>query len=358
MERITTILTVVAAVVIGCILLYFAGKAAGIFSEVESKDNNNATQEAAERAVMPQFSKIAVKEVKSALQSVGLGCKTVYVESTEYDRDVVISAALEDGQEVLAGDKILLNTTIILTVSAGANGIDIPSVVGMTEAEGTAKLTKEGFKVTKSDQFSQEYAKGTIISQSPEGGSIAALESEVTIVISKGSENVEVRMPEVMGMKRDAAVSNLEAAGLIVKSVEESYSSEYAEGLICYQSYSVGTTVSEGTEVELKVSIGAEKATYSCNLSIQAPGDYTGGNAEVILTSADGMEQLWYSQNVTAFPVSINLSGFTSTSAYGIVTISYLKSVEEAVTDSDGNVSTQVNQALAQSQQTVQFVKE
>ena len=82
-----------------------------------------------------------------------------------------------------------------------------------------------------------------------------------------------------------------------------------------------------------------------------------GGNAEVILTTADGSEQLWYSQNVTAFPVAINLSGFESPSAYGIVTISYLKNTEELVTDSDGNQTTQVSPALAQTQQNVQFTK-
>ena len=140
--------------------------------------------------------------------------------------------------------------------------------------------------------------------------------------------------------------------------IEQSYSSEYGAGLICYQSYTSGTTVAEGTVVDLKISIGSETATYSCNLSIQAPADYTGGNAEVILTTADGTQQLWYSQNVTSFPVSINLSGFSSSSEYGIVTISYLKSVEEVVTDSDGNQAVQMNQALAQTQQNVQFVKE
>lgn len=33
-ERFTTILTVIAAVVIGCILLYFAGQATGIFEQI------------------------------------------------------------------------------------------------------------------------------------------------------------------------------------------------------------------------------------------------------------------------------------------------------------------------------------
>ena len=356
-EKVTTILTIIAAVAIGCILLYYAGQAVGIFSAVGTKNQDSQT-ESAQRSVMPEFAGLNIDEVKKALQDVNLGSKTQYIESTEYDKNVVISAALEDGTAVLAGDQIIKNTTIVLTVSAGANGINVPQTVGLSEAEGTAQLTKEGFTVTKSDAYSTEYAKGTIISQSPEGDSIAALGSEVTIVISKGNEDVEVRMPDVLGKSKDAAVSMLEESGLVVGNVEDSYSTEYPEGQICYQSYSSGTSVGQGTIVDLKVSIGSETATYSCNLSIQAPSDYIGGNAEVILTTADGSQQLWYSQNVTSFPVSINLSGFTSSSAYGIVTISYLKSVEEIVTDSDGNQTTQVNQALAQTQQNVTFNKD
>lgn len=357
-EGITTILTVIAAIIIGCMILYFVGKTVGIFSEEQKQGNSTTQQENVERAVMPEFAGKNLQDVKAALQSVNLGCKTTYVESTEYARDIVISAALEDGQEVLAKDKIIKNTTIVLTVSAGAEGMRVPDVVGLSEAEGTAKLKNEGFQVNKTDQYSTEFAKGIIISQSPEGDSVAGMESEITIVISKGAERVDVRMPEVVGKKQEAAVSTLEAAGLVVGKIEQSYSSEYGAGLICYQSYTSGTTVAEGTVVDLKISIGSETATYSCNLSIQAPADYTGGNAEVILTTADGTQQLWYSQNVTSFPVSINLSGFSSSSEYGIVTISYLKSVEEVVTDSDGNQAVQMNQALAQTQQNVQFVKE
>ena len=359
-ESLTTILTVIAAVIIGCILLYFAGKTMGIFSTEQSQNNKNTQQETVERSIMPEFEGKNVQEVKEALQSVNLGCKTNYVESTEYAKDIVISAALDDKEQtkVLANDQIIKNTTIVLTVSAGAEGVRVPDVVGLSEAEGTAKLKNEGFAVNKTDAYSTEFAKGVIISQSPEGDSVAGIESEITIEISKGAERVDVRMPQVLGYNKEAAISTLEAAGLVVGNIEESYSSEYASGLICYQSFATGTTVNEGSVVDLKISIGSEIATYSCNLSIQAPVDYTGGNAEVILTTADFSEQLWYSQNVTSFPVNINLSGFSSSSAYGIVTISYLKNVEEIVTDSDGNQTVQMNQALAQTQQNVQFVKE
>lgn len=358
-ERITTVFTVLSAIIIGCIVLYFVGQAAGIFSNTEASPNNDSTvQTEAGRAIMPEFVGFNADEIKELLNKNNLGVRISYEESTEYDKNQVISAALEDGQEVLAGDQILLNTTIVLKVSAGSDGVKVPEVLGYSEAEGTAKLKQESFVVNKTDKYSADYAKGTIIEQSLEGGSIAALGSEITIVISKGNEDVTVRMPEVLGKSQEAAISTLEATGLVVGNIEESYSSEYPQGQICYQSYSVGASINQGTTVDLKISIGTEVATYRCNISVQAPADYTGGNAEVILTTADGTEQLWYNQNVTSFPVSINLNGFTSSSAYGVVTITYLKNVEEMVTDSDGNQFTQVNQALAQIQQNVEFIKE
>ncbi len=358
-ERVTTVLTVIAAVVIGCILLYFAGQATGFFSQLDSmaESRTNAAEDDAERAVMPEFLDRDVSEVKKELNASGLGFLTRYIESTDYEKEHVISASLEDGTEVLAKDKILMNTTIVLTVSAGANGVNVPPVVGLTEAEATASLTNEGFKVAKSEEYSAEYESGIIISQSPEGNTIAALESEVSIVISKGSESVDVRMPDVVGYTQEAAASVLEAAGLVVGEVEETYS-EYPEGQICYQSYEAGTDVSEGAAVDLKVSIGKEISTYSCNITVQAPDDYIGGDAQVLLLSGDRTKQLWEARSVTSFPVTINLSGFESSSAYGVVIITYLKSVAEPVVDADGRPTTQMGQAATQIEQTVEFVKD
>lgn len=357
-EGFTTVLTVLGAVIIGCILLYFAGQATGIFEQIDSMSGTHASDsDDSERAVMPEFVGHDVDEVKTALNQVGLGYKTTSAESSQYAKNLVVSAALEDGQTVLAGDKILKNTTIILTVSVGANGVSVPPVEGMSEAEGTAALTNQGFKVVKTDEYSTEYAKGTIISQNPEANSIAPLEAEVTIVISKGSSDKDVRMPGVVGLTKDAAQSNLEAAGLVVGTVDEVYSSEVPAGQICYQSYEAGTTVKEGTVVDLKLSMGSEAATYNCNLTVSAPDGYMGGNAEVILTTADGSKQLWYSDSVTSFPVTINVNNFESPSAYGIITITYPKQVPEVVIDADGNETTQMGVDVAQTHQNVSFTK-
>ena len=357
-EGFKTVLTVIAAVIIGCILLYFVGQATGIFEQIGNASSQSpGSSSDAERAVMPEFEGHELDEIKQSLNAVGLGCKTTFTESMQYAKNKVISAALEDGQKVLANDKILKNTTIILTVSAGGDGIHVPAVEGMSEAEGTAALTKEGFKVIKTQQSSAEYAKGTIISQSPEGDSIAPIESEVTIVLSVGGDGAEARMPQVLGNSKDAAVSVLEAAGFLVNDIEESYSSDYPAGQICYQSYEAGTNVLVGAKVDLKVSIGSETATYSCRLTVEAPADYIGGPAEVHLMTADGAEVLWSAQNVTAFPVSININDLKVSSAYGTVIVTYLANKEVPILDADGNQTTQVVAEPKNDSRSVQFTK-
>lgn len=82
-EGFTTVLTVIAAVIIGGILLYFAGQATGIFEQIGLPTQEKGSNDA-ERAVMPEFVGIDVEEVKKALNSAGLGCKTTFIESTQY----------------------------------------------------------------------------------------------------------------------------------------------------------------------------------------------------------------------------------------------------------------------------------
>lgn len=93
-------------------------------------------------------------------------CKNVMLAAAHQQKFhiVVVSSSLQ----VNPGDIRILLVPILAKLpsghSAGADGINVPSVKGMSEAEGTAALTKEGFRVVKTDAYSTEYAKGMIIS--------------------------------------------------------------------------------------------------------------------------------------------------------------------------------------------------
>lgn len=341
MERITTALTIIVAVVIGCILLFFAGRAVGLFPTQEAQESEVVQKES---QTMPEVIGKSLDEARTALEAAGITYTTEYDISTEYDKNTVMDSS------VAAGETVTTEMSVIITVSAGENGVKVPDVTGLSEAEATAALEKEGFAVKKTTSVSDETAKGDVISQEPEAGAIADRNEYVTLTISTGGSNEKVEMPDVLGMTETQAKAVLVAAGFVCTTVTEVEDIEYEAGTVCYQSYTGGSMQTLGTDVELRLSLGA---SYSCNISVEAPTDYESGNASVVLTAADTGKVL-FSTTTTSFPVAINISGI-ETSDTGILTISYHVPMNPPQTDEDGNV---VSSKVTAMEKTIQFIKE
>ena len=75
-----------------------------------------------------------------------------------------------------------------LHMGAGASPVEIPDVVGETQAAGTTELETAGFVVAVATAYSSSVAAGLIISQDPVGGTFAYAGSTVTITVSLGAE--------------------------------------------------------------------------------------------------------------------------------------------------------------------------
>lgn len=342
MERVTTVLAIVAAVLIGCIVLFLVGKTLGIlpFGKEDSGDGGNTqTEENAEQVEMPKVVGRQLEEVKQELLGLGLVPEISYEETDEYDAGLVLECNIGIGQMVDSGTKI------VLKVSAGATGIEVPNVVGTSTAQAVSNLEQKGFVVNRTESYDAEVAKGNIISQSPEGGTKAPSGSAVTIRISQGAEDNKIRVPNLIGVSEMDAMAALTELGLTVGSVSEVNNDDAAlTGLVCYQSYSVGSYVDKGTAVDLRVSLGPKLATYSYNGSIEAPSaaedpEYKDGlNVTVTIDTADGVQLL--NTSTASFPISVNYTGIKS--ATGTVTFTYTVTTD-AVTDTNpetGEVTT------------------
>lgn len=70
------------------------------------------------------------------------------------------------------------------------SGVEVPDVVGETQAAGTATLEGEGFVVAVDTAHSSTVAAGDIISQSPSAGAEVPAGSTVTIIVSLGEAPV------------------------------------------------------------------------------------------------------------------------------------------------------------------------
>ncbi|MEV5497822.1 Stk1 family PASTA domain-containing Ser/Thr kinase [Nonomuraea fuscirosea] len=65
---------------------------------------------------------------------------------------------------------------------------EVPSVIGLTQADATAQLKSSGFKVKVNPQPSNEVPEGTVVQQNPGEGAKYPANTTVTIVVSTGPE--------------------------------------------------------------------------------------------------------------------------------------------------------------------------
>ncbi len=339
MERITTVLAIAAALIIGFIVLFLVGKTLGILPFGGSEGEE--TQEESGKVEMPKVVGRQIEEVKAELLELGLTPEITYKEDSQYDEGLVLECNVGIGQMVDS------STEIILTVNSGTSGIEVPDIVGKSTAEAVANLEGKGFTVNKTESYDAQVAKGNVISQTPEGGTKAPSGSAVTIRISQGPEDNKIRVPNLVGVSEMDAMATLTEAGLKVGSVSEVNNDDASlTGLVCYQSYSVGSYVDSGTAIDLKVSLGPKQSTYSYSGSIQAPTaeedpEYRDGlSVTVTVDTADGIQLLNTNTTSFPFPISVNYTGIKS--GTGTITFTYTVTTDaQTVTNPDtGEVTT------------------
>ncbi|MEE0674409.1 MAG: PASTA domain-containing protein, partial [Ruminococcus sp.] len=147
------------------------------------------------------------------------------------------------------------------TESTEWTGPTIPNFLGKTFDE-VQKEVEDDKSITVyrtyTDEYSDDYAEGKIMSQSPAGGSKVTQDDNIliSVTISKGAQMRE--LPNVEGELLEQAAQDIGANGLLA-TPEYQYNDKYAEGrVVGYKQHQPGDTVEYGTNVTLIVSHGAE----------------------------------------------------------------------------------------------------
>lgn len=363
MEKITTLLTIIAGIVICIIIIILAIKIFGKGGEETPEPTSpivtaeDSTAPTTEYVDMPNVTGMNVDDARKTLIGLGINPDISYEESDSIDEGVVISA------NVTAGAKLEVGSTVTLTVSAGSQGVEVPEVTGLSFDEANTKLVSSGFLVNKMEAYSDTIEAGIVVSQTPVSGNKAPRGSVITITVSLGKEEQKIWVPNLIGLtEQDGTVSAIEA-GLSIGSVSYVYNEEVQAGYICYQSFSHGSYVDQGTSIDIKVSQGAQAVTYKCNASITAPTveeapDYVAGTEVGIKLVTDGGEVL-LDTKVTTFPQSANYYGLTSSG--GTITMTYTVTTEGS-TQTDPNTGETITVPGTTEQRTftrrIEFVKE
>ena len=169
-----------------------------------------AVSQGPERYAVPALTERTLADAKDQLAS----NKLVLGTSTEvFSEDV--AAGLIVSSSPAAGTEVKKGTAVAVTVSKGRQPITLASWVGKPADQAVKALTDQGLSVDATQQqYDDAVAKGSVISQTPPGGTLYKGD-KVVLVVSKGPPLVAV--PQVTGMQRGEATRVLRQAGFTVR---------------------------------------------------------------------------------------------------------------------------------------------
>ena len=343
LEKAVMIGGIAAAVIVAVIIFVFVGSTMGWFGfgSKEKKTTAQATTEATTEAatikmvdVVGLSEKAAEKDLKEA------GFKNFkFVEENSLD----VKAGYVISQNVEPGTPIAKDAEIVITVSAGAEELEVADVKNYAEDDAFNILQKQGFKPTRSYKFDDDVEEGCVISTDPEAGTKAKAGDTIVMYISQGAEEKTVEVPDLSGLSEAAAKGALENNNLTLGNVTYEFNSDVAAGLVIRQSVSAKTEVKEGTTVDIVVSNGAETKTYKGNVSGNiSTNDETLAQStvtvNVYINDSDGYHLVF---TATQSGASIDVSGSLGGLNYNNGTVSF------TVSDANGtDVSSSYNKSL------------
>ncbi|MBQ9549647.1 MAG: Stk1 family PASTA domain-containing Ser/Thr kinase [Lachnospiraceae bacterium] len=359
MQTMMTALAVIAVIILIVIIIVFVRKYSGLLSSVPTDESSTElyTEEVqdGEMVTMTDVSGIVFADAKTKLTAMGLVVTSENRPSSDIEKGCVISVSDEDGNIINPGDQVGQGSTVILSVSTGEGGIEVPDITGLSKAEARVTLENSGFTVAESEAGSDEVQAGNVISQNPAGGTQAEEGSRVLIVISSGATAAATKtVPDLVGMTEIAAKAALAAADISFGEVNEENSLTVAAGVVISQSPEAGATVGDSTSVSFKVSKGP--GTFGGTIDVAAPAGYTEGTPAQITITSSVDNSVLYSQAVSSFPAQVTISGVMAPSGVMAITYSTYENVEYE--DDSGQIISDTKETPQTVTQVVNFTAE
>jgi len=153
-------------------------------------------------------------------------------------------------------------TEIKVTISGGPEVVEMIPLDGMTYQQAADALRTRGLKPAVPEYENHEtIEQGYIISYTPQAGVQLPPGTEVRMVVSKGPEDVPIPMPDLVGKTESMAKSLISNYNLTEGNIRSEHDDTVEEGKVVSQYPLPDTQVSEGTEVNLIISLGPDPAT-------------------------------------------------------------------------------------------------
>lgn len=194
---------------------------------------------------VPDLREMDVRSAERLLRRDGL---TLSVGDSLPNGDVRAGHVLT--QSPLAGREVAPGSRVRVILSAGAVRRAVPVVAALTRDQATSLLRANGFEV-QAREVPNVRAAGSVVGVEPSAGSVVRLPARVTLLVSAGPPIVAV--PDVLGMREDAARAALDAAGLLVGDVDYVHLGPGAVEAVTFQDPAPGDSIPQGSRVRLRI---------------------------------------------------------------------------------------------------------
>ena len=203
------------------------------------------------RIDVPSVVGASVEEASAVLAPLGLRSEVV---ENRFDEEIAAGKILESSPS--GGDKIDAGGTVKLVISKGQERYIIPVLTGLTPEAALKLLTNQPLKSAGVvEEFNTTIPKGLVIATNPSNGEKVKRDTPVTILVSKGIE--QVALTTYVDQSADQAQNELTEAGFNVES-SFAYSETVMPGNVISQTPSGVVSAPKGATITLVVSKGTK----------------------------------------------------------------------------------------------------
>jgi serine/threonine-protein kinase len=198
-----------------------------------------------QQVAVPQLVGLTVSSARGRLEKAGLEASEREANSDTVEKGRVVSVSPQEGQKVDKG------SSVTLVISSGKPQAEVPDVVGKNFDEAQSTLQAAGFKVTRKDKETDKEDPGTVLAQSPTGGTQVDSGSAIALTVAK--ESSQVAVPDVTGEDAPAAIAALSGQGFVINQQSRDVDSPDGDGVVLEQSPAGGKKAKKGSKVTIVV---------------------------------------------------------------------------------------------------------
>ena len=169
--------------------------------------------------------------------------------NAEHPKGTIIAQLPESGASVKRG------MNVRVTLSKGAASATVPKLRGVTLREAKLLLEQEGLVMGDLLWFTDEVLPdGVIIESRPDAGTVMKLNAEVQLVVNRKQTDIQVMVPDFVGLDYSEAQQLAEENYLIIGDISYKVDDRMLPETVLYQSIAPQTEVPKWSIVNLTIS--------------------------------------------------------------------------------------------------------